>query len=161
MCQAFLPHLTPTGRIVNLVSVASQIKSYSPEIQDRFRSPSTTLEDLEHLAQAFQHAVETRTEVSAGFGEPTRSYSVSKALMRAATAILSRSRTSASQLVNCCCPGWVRTDMGALIGRPPKTPEEGSLIPVRLAFDDIGDVSGEYWANDSVRSREAGKVQEW
>lgn len=44
----------------------------------------------------------------------------------------------------------------------PKSPEEGSLIPVRLAFDDLDGISGEYFANDSVRSREAGKVQtEW
>ena len=51
--------------------------------------------------------------------------------------------------------------MGSLIGRPPKTPAEGAKIPVRLAFDDIQGVSGKYWANASVRSREEGEVQEW
>ena len=56
--------------------------------------------------------------------------------------------------------------MGAQIGRPPKKPEEGARVPFRVAFGDIGDgkggeVTGRYWANDSVRSREEGKVHEW
>lgn len=46
--------------------------------------------------------------------------------------------------------------------RPPKTVKEGARIPVRLALDDdFGQVSGAYFANDSVRSKELGKVQEW
>lgn len=55
--------------------------------------------------------------------------------------------------------------MGRLVGsrsvQPPKTPEEGARIPVRLALDDLGGVSGKYWANGSIRSRDAGEVQEW
>ena len=55
--------------------------------------------------------------------------------------------------------------MGGLVSRrgtrPPKSPEEGARIPVRLALDDIGGVTGEHWANDSVRSRDEGKVQKW
>jgi carbonyl reductase 1 len=51
--------------------------------------------------------------------------------------------------------------MGLLIGRAPKTPEDGAKIPVRLALGDIGDVTGRYWANSSVRSKEEGEVQEW
>lgn len=55
--------------------------------------------------------------------------------------------------------------MGQLVGtqktQPPKTPEEGARIPVRLALDDIGNVTGKYWANESVRSKDAGEVQEW
>ena len=51
--------------------------------------------------------------------------------------------------------------MGLLIGRAPKTVEDGARIPVRLAFGDLKGVSGRYWANDSVRGKEEGKVQEW
>ena len=51
--------------------------------------------------------------------------------------------------------------MGVQIGRAPKTPEDGAKIPVRLAFGDIGGVTGKYWANASVRSKEEGEVQEW
>lgn len=54
----------------------------------------------------------------------------------------------------------------SIVGRgksAPKTIEEGSEIPVRLALDqDVEGVTGEYWANDSVRGRGRGKVQtEW
>lgn len=51
--------------------------------------------------------------------------------------------------------------MGRQIGRPPKTPEEGARVPFRVAFGELGGATGRYWANDGVRSREEGKVQEW
>ena len=52
--------------------------------------------------------------------------------------------------------------MGRIVGnKPPKTPEQGARIPVHLAFDEIDDVTGRYWANDSIRGKEEGKVQEW
>ncbi|EME84729.1 uncharacterized protein MYCFIDRAFT_41956, partial [Pseudocercospora fijiensis CIRAD86] len=157
MCQFFLPHLAKTGRIVNLASIASNLKIYSPEIQARFRE-AKTLGDLEQIAQDYLTAVRDGTEESSGFGATGRSYCVSKALVRAFTKILSRHHQQG--LINCCCPGWVSTDMGVIVGkRPPKTPEQGAMIPVHLAFDDIGDVTGEYFANDSVRSKGLGKVQ--
>jgi len=56
--------------------------------------------------------------------------------------------------------------MGRLVGskriQPPKTPEEGARIPVRLALDELPEgATGLYWANDSIRSKETGSVQEW
>ncbi|CAK1364754.1 Carbonyl reductase [NADPH] 1 [Cercospora beticola] len=163
MCQTFLPQLSDGGRIVNLSSIASSINIYSPEIQQRLRS-ATTFEELEQIAQEFEHSVRTSTEASSGFHSTQRSYNVSKALLRAATRILASQ--SPRHLINCCCPGWIDTDMGGLMSsrgtRPPKTAEEGARIPVRLALDDIGGVTGEHWANDSVRSREEGKVmKDW
>lgn len=159
-----MPQLSKTGRIVNLSSVASTLKLYDTPIQDRIRNASR-ISDLDELAQEFEAAVKAKTESDAGFGQGGRAYSFSKALLRAATAILARENretSSGSQvLINSCCPGWVSTDMGKLVGRPPKKPEEGARIPLRLAFDDLDGVTGEYWANDSVRSRESGKVQAW
>lgn len=116
-----------------------------------------------------QNSVRTSTEESSGFGSAQRSYNVSKALLRAATRILSdqnrKEHPDSQVLINCCCPGWVDTDMGGIVSRrgtrPPKTPEEGGRIPVRLALDDIGGVTGEHFSNDSVRSRDEGKVQKW
>lgn len=164
MCQTLLPHITPTARIVNLSSIASQLKLYSPEIQTRLLT-ARSLSQLEDLAAEFETAVQAKKEVEAGFARPGLSYSFSKALLRAATSILAREHREANPeskvLINCCCPGWVKTDMGHIVGKPPKTPEEGALIPVKLAFEDIEGVTGEYWANDSVRSRESGRVQKW
>ena len=55
--------------------------------------------------------------------------------------------------------------MGALVGSgklvPPKSPEQGAAIPVRLGFGDVGGVSGKYWANESVRGKGEGEVQGW
>lgn len=53
--------------------------------------------------------------------------------------------------------------MGGLVGNrtPPKSPTDGAAIPYKLAFEDIGGVTGAYWANDNVRSKETGHVQEW
>lgn len=193
MCCTFLPHLSKdTGRIVNLSSVASSLKPYSEEIQRRFRS-ALFLSDVETLAEEYlvrlnmltfrkpslttndpKHAVETSTEQSSGFSIPPRHYAMSKALVRAMTRVLSGEHHAAHPeskiLINSCCPGWINTDMGGLVGSgrtmPPKTAEEGAGIVMRLGFDELEDedrwgVSGEYWANESVRSRGLGSVQRW
>ena len=53
MCQSFIPHMAPKGRIVNLASVASSIQYYSPAIQERFHQ-AASLDDLEKLAHDFE-----------------------------------------------------------------------------------------------------------
>jgi carbonyl reductase 1 len=159
MCQTFIPLLSKNGRIVNMSSIASQLKAYSPEIQARFRDPHATVETLDDIAKDFLRSVEQGNEDASGFGVPRRSYSVSKALVTALTAMLSRQHPGLT--INCCCPGWVATDMGHLVGRAPKKPEDGATIPLRLAFGDIGDVTGKYWANSSIRGKGDGEVQEW
>lgn len=106
-----------------------------------------------------QESVQQGSETANGFAAPGRAYSFSKACVNAFTRILARNNPDL--IINCCCPGWVKTDMGLLIGRPPKTPEDGAKIPVRLALGDIGGATGEYWANASIRSKEEGEVQQW
>jgi carbonyl reductase 1 len=160
MCQTFIPLLSKNGRIVNLSSIASQLKFYSTELQARFRDTHATVETLDDIAKEFVRSVEQRNEEESGFGTPRRSYSVSKALVTALTAMLARQHPGLS--INCCCPGWVATDMGQLVGsKPPKKPEDGATIPLRLAFGDVGDVTGKYWANSSIRGKGDGEVQEF
>lgn len=158
MCQTFIPLLSKNGRIVNLSSIASQLKFYSPELQARFRDPNCTVETLNDIANDFVKSVEQGNEEESGFGTPRRSYGVSKALVTALTAMLARQHPGLS--INCCCPGWVATDMGQLVGsRPPKSPEAGATIPLRLAFGDVGGETGKYWANSSIRGKGDGEVQ--
>lgn len=38
---------------------------------------------------------------------------------------------------------------------------DGAKIPVRLAFGDIGDVTGRYWANPGVSDTGDGQVMDW
>lgn len=115
MCQAFIPMLAEKGRIVNVSSTGSSLKQYSREIQDRFRSPSMGLEDLEDLMQEYQGCANKGIESNRGW--PRKAYSVSKACINALTAVLAKENPGL--IVNACCPGWVETDMGKMVGSMP------------------------------------------
>ncbi|QIX01299.1 hypothetical protein AMS68_006816 [Peltaster fructicola] len=157
MCQSVIPYMGKGARIVNVSSIASLLKVYDEPIRQRFRTAKSLIE-LESIANDYVSAVSKGEEEASGFGVPCRSYNVSKALLNGATRILAEEHADVQ--INSCCPGWVASGMGALIGKPPKTLEEGAVIPMRLAFGDIGDISGQFWCNSSVRSREAGEVRQ-
>lgn len=163
LCHALLPHMRQgTGRIVSLSSTASSLSLYSSSIANRFRSASS-FSDIDALAAEYLSSFQADTLKSDGW-PVNKSYSVSKACVNAMTAILSKQKDTREKgvVVNCCCPGWVNTEMGKQVGsRPSKTPEEGAKIPVKLALGDIGGVSGRYWGNDSISDKGEGKVQEW
>ncbi|KAL9114360.1 MAG: hypothetical protein Q9187_007496, partial [Circinaria calcarea] len=158
MCQAFIPLLKKNGRIVNVSSTGSSLNQYSDKIRQQFRNPKMTLSDLEGMVQNYEKCAEQGTERRNGW--PQQAYSVSKACENALTAILARENPGL--IINCCCPGWVSTDMGKMVGSaPPKSPADGAKIPIRLGFKDIGGVTGRYWGNDSISDRGEGKVQAW
>jgi len=157
VCQAFIPFLADDGRIVNLSSVGSSLNPYSEQKAQKFRTIST-LSELEALMQEYETAVSAGKEGDGGFPSQ-KAYSVSKASVNSFTKILAKD--NAGLTINCCCPGWVNTDMGSMMGLPPKKPEDGARIPIKLAFDNLGGTTGRYWANDSIRSKETGRVQEW
>lgn len=147
------------SRIVNLSSVAGKLSSgpYGAEIAGRLKG-AETLEEVEELGREYLEAVKRKSERSDGW--PTgKSYSVSKALLNAASEIVAMK--NADILVNFCCPGWCDSDMGRLVGRPGKTNAEGAKVPLKLAIDDIGGVSGKYWENGSVHDKGSGRVAEW
>ncbi|EMD59669.1 hypothetical protein GGP41_008553 [Bipolaris sorokiniana] len=177
MCQLFLTQgkmsTTPNSRIVNVSSTASSLSNYTSPIQSRFRS-AKSVSDIDALAQEYIYAVKLQKQEEPGFGAPPKSYQVSKALMNALTLVLARENDDA--VVNCCCPGWVDSDMGDQIGKPPKTLEEGARIPVRLAIGDLGEggnedgglnsnsrekVSGRYFGNDGVGDKRWGRARQW
>ncbi|KAL8964546.1 MAG: hypothetical protein Q9183_004379 [Haloplaca sp. 2 TL-2023] len=135
MCRTFIPLLRAKGRIVNVSSTGSSLSGYSKELQERFRNPNMTLQDLEQMMIEYQvhnsesllseHRELTLLQEAANQGTESRNgwksqaYSVSKAATNALTAVLARENPGLT--INCCCPGWVDTDMGNLMGRPPKT----------------------------------------
>jgi len=160
MCEEALPKLKKGGRIVNMSSVACKLDQYSNQIQERFRRAFTdlTLQQLDELVVEYETAFKNGTEKKSGW-PVEKPYCISKAAVNAFTAILARQNPD--YLINCCCPGWVNTDMGSLIGKPQKTPEQGAKIPVKLALDDIGSTSGQYWENKSVSDTGSGHVSSW
>lgn len=178
MCEMFLSDgkmaQRKGARIVNVSSTASQLSNYTTSLQDSFRVVSS-LDDVDELASSYISAVREGPEAqkSGGWGSGPRSYQVSKALMNALTVVLAKQNENV--LINCCCPGWVDTDMGHQVGKPPKALEEGARIPVRLAIGELGGkgdadgglgkgterVSGRYFGNDGVTDRGWGKAREW
>ncbi|KAL2163198.1 hypothetical protein VTH06DRAFT_5254 [Thermothelomyces fergusii] len=157
MCQAFLPIMRrPGGRVVNVSSQAGRLRWFAPHLRPRFLARDLTLDGLDALVREYDAAAAGGGEVRLGW--PAHAYSVSKAALNAATRILARENPDL--LINSCCPGWVSTDLGAQAGPPPKTPEEGARVPLHLAFGDIGNVTGRYWANDSTADTGVGKVQQ-
>ncbi|KAI1374173.1 hypothetical protein F4677DRAFT_427422 [Hypoxylon crocopeplum] len=157
MCQTFMPIMRQGGRIVNLSSMSGQLRHMAPHLRLRFLAPDLTLSHLEELL--LEYEAHTMYGTAAQHGWPSMAYFPSKAALNAGTRILAQQNPHL--LINCCCPGWVATDLGSQAGVPPKTPDEGATIPMRLAFGDIEGVSGRYWANDSVSDKGEGKVQPW
>lgn len=68
-------------------------------------------------------------------------YSVSKAALNMFTVQLAASLDGTGVLVNACCPGWVRTDMGG--ASAPRSVAKGAQTPVWLAtLPDDGPTGG-------------------
>lgn len=148
------------SRIVNITaSGSSKLSSYSKEIQAQLSSPSLTLTGLDNLADSYLQSVKAGTEEESGWNHAKESYNVSKSCINVLTAVLSRRYPGI--LINCCCPGWNKTDMGSLGGDFGKDPMDGAKIPVKLAIGDIDDVSGGYWSNDSIVDTGDGRLREW
>ncbi|KAJ4993113.1 carbonyl reductase [Stagonosporopsis vannaccii] len=179
MCVVFLDTYRPSlSRIVNVSSTACALSNYDDAVAQQFRAVQS-VPDVDSLADAYTSAVCAggAAQAAAGFGEGSKSYQVSKALVNALTVVLARENPGVA--VNCCCPGWVDTDMGQLVGRPRKTLEEGARIPVRLAIGQLGAggdsdgglgggegsagerVSGRYYGNEGVGDRGWGRAREW
>lgn len=70
-------------------------------------------------------------------------YGVSKAALNMFTLQLSQELVSTGILVNACCPGWVRTEMGG--ADADKSVEEGADTPVWLATLPDGGPTGGFW----------------
>jgi len=73
-------------------------------------------------------------------------YAVSKVGLNALTRVLARELSSGDQsnvIINTCCPGWVRTDMGGSMA--PLDVKEGADTPVYLAMLPPGSPSGFFW----------------
>ena len=51
-------------------------------------------------------------------------------------------------LVNCCCPGWVKTDMAG--DKAPLTPDQGAETPVHCALLPPGSPTGEFWKDKKI-----------
>ncbi|XP_077585608.1 carbonyl reductase [NADPH] 1 [Stigmatopora nigra] len=156
MLTHFLPLIKAGGRVVNVSSFVSvrSLNACSPRLQERFRSPDITEEELTGLMEDFvalakegQHKVQ---------GWPDTAYGVSKIGVTTLSLIharrLSKERPNDKILVNACCPGWVRTDMAG--PKATKSPEEGAETPVYLALlpSDASEPHGKFVSDKTVQA---------
>lgn len=146
--QDFLPLLRPTGRLVNVCSMAGKLDKYSESVRAAFlkASESNDLAAATSLMETFTHAVAEGREKEAGF--PSAAYAVSKAGEIAMTKAIAveEQKNGGKRLVNACCPGYVKTDMTR--GGGVKTVDEGAKTPVLLALGDIGGRTGGFWQGE-------------
>ncbi|XP_069927954.1 carbonyl reductase [NADPH] 1 isoform X2 [Oryctolagus cuniculus] len=136
VCTELLPLMRPGGRVVNVSSLMClrALKSCSLELQQKFRSETITEEELVGLMKKF--VGDAKKGVHQTEGWPDTAYGVTKigvtVLSRIQARHLSEQRGGDKILLNACCPGWVRTDMGG--PNATKSPEEGAETPVYLAL---------------------------
>ncbi|MDH4122284.1 MAG: SDR family oxidoreductase [Deltaproteobacteria bacterium] len=108
------------------------------------------------LCQAFVPGMVERgygrvVNVSSGMGQLADmgggylGYRTSKTALNALTRVLAAETLNSGVLINTCCPGWVRTDMGGPQAR--LTPQQGADTLVWLATLPKGGPSGGFYRN--------------
>ncbi|XP_020769537.2 carbonyl reductase [NADPH] 3 isoform X1 [Odocoileus virginianus] len=136
VCNELLPIVKPHGRVVNVSSSqgSQALENCSEDLQEKFRCKTLTEEDLVDLMKKFVE--DTKNEVHEREGWPSSAYGVSKLGVTVLSRILARrleeKRKADRILLNACCPGWVKTDLGG--AHASRTVEEGAETPVYLAL---------------------------
>jgi NAD(P)-dependent dehydrogenase (short-subunit alcohol dehydrogenase family) len=105
------------------------------------RSPHPRIVNVSSTAGSLADMAAT---VDGGDDFPAPSYRVSKAALNALTLVLAKDLRSDRILVNACCPGWVRTDMGG--PNATLSPAEGAVTPLFLATLPDGGPTGGFFA---------------
>jgi NAD(P)-dependent dehydrogenase (short-subunit alcohol dehydrogenase family) len=97
------------GAIVMVSSGMGELSGLRERARGRVQN-AASVGDVERLGRDFIRGVAEARHEAAGW--PSSAYSVSKALLNAATRVLARELESRHIRVNAVCPGWVRTDLG-------------------------------------------------
>jgi len=106
---ALAPRLVDGGAIVMVSSAMGELSVLRDPARGHV-ARATTVREVEQLAVAFVAAVSGGRHRPEGW--PDNAYSVSKALLNAATRALATELAPRRIRVNAVCPGWVRTDLG-------------------------------------------------
>jgi NAD(P)-dependent dehydrogenase (short-subunit alcohol dehydrogenase family) len=115
LADGLAPLLARGAQVVMVSSGMGQLSGLPPELRRRVEA----VRDRDGLA-----ALASELGRHPGSGGAYLAYSVSKALLGAATRFLAAELAPRGVHVNAVCPGWVRTDMGG--ASAPRSVEEGA-----------------------------------
>lgn len=131
------------ARVVNVASMAGRLSQVSSSLQAKFSDESLAMAGLHQLVNSFQNLVLTGDHIAAGYSNSN--YGMSKLALVAATRIWARDHPSIA--VNCCCPGYCKTDMTSQKGmRDPSDGARNAVIPVTM----VDPPTGAYFADYKV-----------
>ncbi|KAJ9699311.1 hypothetical protein PVL29_008085 [Vitis rotundifolia] len=132
--------LSNSGRIVNVSSSLGKLKFVSNErVRMELNDVDVlSVERLDEIVNEFLNDVKEDMLHDKGWPTQTSAYTISKAAMNAYTRIVAKSYPSL--LINCICPGFIKTDMTSNTGF--FTVEVGAKGPVMLALLPVGGSSG-------------------
>ncbi|CAF1367961.1 unnamed protein product [Adineta steineri] len=124
------PLLRENGRIVNVASEvgAWTLHGVTKELQDKYISPTLTVEELDRIVEEFIPSLDSNTQDKLGYKSPSRFlvYGVSKSAVLALTQIEARQQSGSNHIfVYAVCPGYCSTDLNHH-GAGSRSPELGA-----------------------------------
>lgn len=136
--DAFLPLLSPQGRIVNVGSGAGPM----------FFDMLETDQKKKYVAPMEEGEIEKEIGRIESMGDGFAAYAGSKALLGCYTMDLAKKNPEL--MVSIITPGFIKTSMTAGMGAN-KSPEEGTVSIRKCLFEDLPS-SGYFWGSDGLRS---------
>jgi carbonyl reductase 1 len=136
------------ARIVNVASMSGHLSQISSkELRDKFTSSTLSMPELNQLVAKFESDVQAGIHREQGWGNSN--YGMSKLAVIAATRVWAR-QEAPTIAVNCCCPGYCKTDMTSQKGgRDPSEGARNAVIPATMENPPTGEFFSDY------------KVAEW
>jgi len=130
MTDAVAPRVKDGGAIVMVSSGMGELTVLDQPARGRVERAANRGE-VEELAREFVGGVANAAHQKGGW--PSSAYSVSKALLNAATRVVAKELAPRKIRVNAVCPGWVRTDLGG--PRAPRDVETGASSIVAAVLE--------------------------
>jgi len=149
MHKHLAPLLAENARVVNLSSTTGiwMMKQLTAPLRDKLLA-ITTVNQLSDFVQEYEKAALSKD--GKDFGYPEVVYAMSKLFMMAMTKIHAKELEMDPRniAVNCCCPGYVATDM--TLNNGFLSVEEGVVTPIYLALLPERNIQGQFVKNQEV-----------
>ena len=156
--QHLSPFIRENGRIINVASEvgAWTLHEMSNDLQNKYKSPTLTEEQIDALLKDFISALESNTVGKLGYNEksPYLIYGTSKAALIALTRVEAREWSGAKNvLVLSVCPGYCATDLNhnAPGARPAELGADSILHPATAPTNEL--VNGQFYQDGQLKAQ--------